>query len=98
MKDYVCRFEIEVDDLHFLVMKIFDCKNQLLYDLPGFTLLQTPRFSNVAFELRSTAVLHDKPQPALELQLIYNPYDVRMLEQFVSLDLSLQMFDQILVS
>ena len=98
VKEHVCRFEVEVHYLHFLLVQIFDRIDELPDYVPSLPLIKAALFLDVTLKLRARTILHDKAETTIvDLELIDNSDYVRMLELLVRGHFTLEVFDQILL-
>ena len=60
VKEHVCRFEVEVHYLHFLLVQIFDRIYHLFNDNFGLSLIETSCLFEVSSQIRARTILHDQ--------------------------------------
>ena len=78
-------------------MEIFNCKYDLSYYLSCLSLLQTLTLFEVTFQIGAWTVFQNHTYSALKFKVINKFDDIGVVELFVGLDLSFEMFHQYIV-
>jgi hypothetical protein len=76
---------------------MFDSEYNLSDDLSCLPFLKTNSLPHVTFQLRSRAVLQNQSHSSLHLDMLNYLHYVRMLQLFVDSNLSVEMFDKVIV-